>query len=441
MLEGVMDGLLSYSMKKGCDDVVLNGYRENRWLIRFSNGNLDVTRFHDESRIDIYLGIRKRRLFTTLNNVDEDVAKRWVDEVSASIDYIPPSPLYVNLPKESYVYPVVPDTFIEDISLDDVVDRLKGLIDLGKSLRLRDISGSLLIRQRKHIIYTSTGNRGEYRRTNLNLNMRFFRGKNISFSVNRVSTGLDALNVEDDIRRYAEWVKGFTKVSKVEPGKYNIIVSPVVAGNLFNYLGFLLSGYSIMMHNSPFVDKLGEKVLDESISLEDNPLLPGNPGYAPFDMEGVPTRDVLLVDNGVIKSYLHNLVTANKFGVDSTGHAGFITPLPHSLILEPKSGSDIDSLLRDVGAGILISNVWYTRFQNYAEGDFSTLQRDVAFLFKDGEFSRVLSGIRVSDNIVRLFSNVIGLGDKSGWVRWWDYRIPCKMPYMAFSDVMVTTGL
>ena len=182
-------------------------------------------------------------------------------------------------------------------------------------------------------------------------------------------------------------------------------------------------------------------MMDGRITLSDDPLLPGNPGYAPFDLEGMPTMNIILVKDGVINSYLHNLSTAKKFGVKSTGHAGFIVPLPHSLIISSKENHSLEELFKEIRNGIFVTNVWYTRFQNYSTGDLSTLQRDVAFQVKDGNFIGIVRGMRISDNIVRMFSNIIGMSNEAEWVRWWDYDIPSRMPYIGLTDVNITTGL
>ena len=439
-LEDLMEDIMKYSLEKGAEDVVLNGYKKNTWLIRFSKNSLDITRFHDESWIEIYLGIRKRRLFSGLNIVDEAVAKEQIDNMVKTIDYIPPYPLYVNLPDRQFNYIVVPDTFVDEIDLRDLADRLSNAVKIGKDMRMQDVSGSLLVSQMKHIVYTSTGNRGEYKRSNLNLNLRIFKKKDISYIVNQETVDPSKLEVEEGVSRYGEFVKKISRISSVKPGKYNVVLSPVVIGNLFNYLARGLSAMFVMMQNSPFVDKLGEKVLDDSISLCDKPLLPGNPGACSFDQEGIPTRDLYLFKDGVVNSYLHNLSTAKKFGTESTGHAGFVIPMPHSLIIESTGSSSFEDLLVEVKDALYITNVWYTRFQNYTTGDFSTIQRDVGFIVKDGEPVEAVTGARISDNIVDMFRRVIGMSKESEWVKWWDYTVPSQMPYIALKDIGITTA-
>ena len=439
-LEDLMENIMNYSVEKGAEDVVLNGFKKDTWLIRFSKNSLDISRFHDESWIEVYIGYRRRRLFSRINVIDEETAKAQVDHMIKSSEYIPPYPLYTNLPDKQFNYVIVPDTFVDEFNLDELAERLSNAVKAGKEMRMQDVSGSLLITQTKHIIYTSTGNRGEYRRTNANLNLRLFKKKDISYVVNQESVDPSKLDIEEGVTRQGELIKKVSRVSSVKPGKYNVVLSPVVAGNLFNYLSRGLSAMFIMMQNSPFIDKLGEKVLHESISLSDKPLLPGNPGARSFDMEGVPTRDLYLFKEGVVNTYLHNLSTANKFETESTGHAGFVYPMPHSLIVEPKGSSSLEDLFIEVKDGLYITNVWYTRFQNFGTGDFSTLQRDIGFIIKDGEPVEAVSGMRISDNIVGMFQRVVGMTRETNWVKWWDYRIPCQMPYLALEDINITTA-
>jgi len=439
-LEDLMESIMNYSLEKGAEDVVLNGFKKDMWLIRFSKNSLDITRFHDESWIEVYLGYRRRRLFSRINVIDEETAKSQVDNMIKSSEYIPPYPLYTNLPDRQFNYVIVPDTFVDEFNLEELAERLSNAVKTGKEMRMQDVSGSLLITQTKHIIYTSTGNMGEYRRTNANLNLRLFKKKDISYAVNQESVDPSKLEIEEGVIQQGELIKKVSRVSSVKPGKYNVVLSPVVAGNLFNYLSRGLSAMFIMMQNSPFIDKLGEKVLHESISLSDKPLLPSNPGAQSFDMEGVPTSDLYLFKEGVVNTYLHNLSTANKFGTESTGHAGFVYPLPHSLIVEPTGSSSLEDLFIEIKDGLYVTNVWYTRFQNFSTGDFSTLQRDIGFIIKDGEPVEAVSGMRISENIVEMFQRVVGMTRETKWVKWWDYHTPCQMPHIALEDINVTTA-
>ncbi len=439
-IENMMDTMMKMILDKGAEDVVLNGFKKNTWMIRFSKNNLDITRFHDESWIDIYIGYKKRKLLFTINEIDEEKAKSTIDRMIQTSNYLPPYPGYVSLPSKNYNYIAVPDTYVDNINFKELSERISDAIKLGLELKLTDISGSLLITKIKHIVYTSTGNRGEYKKSSSNLNMRLFKRK-VSYTVNTESVDPHKIDFEDLVTSGGLKLKKIGKVRKIEAGKYNVLLSPTVMGNLFNYIGRGLSAYSVLIRNSPFIDKIGKQVFDEKITLSDEPNMPGNPGACSFDMEGVPTQDVNLIENGVLKNYIHNLSTAYKFGTESSGHAGLILPLPHSLILKSDEKSKaLEDLLLEIKDGVYITNVWYTRFQNYISGDFSTLQRDAGFLIKDGELVNTVAGGRISENIIKMFNKIIGIANDPIWVKWWDYEIPSLMPHVAFEDVNITTS-
>ena len=166
---------------------------------------------------------------------------------------------------------------------------------------------------------------------------------------------------------------------------------------------------------------------------------PGDEGLGTrvFDAEGVPTKRTVLLDKGTLKTYLHNSKTARKFNTQSTGNAGWIDPSPWNLVVDGGTLS-FGEALRELGNGIYMVSNWYTRFQNYSTGDFSTICRDGTFLVEKGEITGALKGVRVSDNLLRMFSSVKAMCRDRKWVRWWEVRIPTLLPAMIISDVTLT---
>ncbi len=435
-----MDRLMSYLNKLGVDFVIINGYKVISDIIRFSNNNLDILRTHDKSFIGIDIGYKRRRLYTDIHVMEFEKAKEAIDKILKAVDYIPPASMYPYIPEDRINYSIIPNIYSEDISVDTALEMVKDLVKYGKRYKLESVAGAIKINRIKHMVYTSFGGEGEYKKSNVNINVRLFKKQYVSSVFNRESISLKDIDIDEGFIEAFNLIRRVSKANKIEPGKYNVILSPTVVANLLYYLSNGFSAYNVHIQHSPFVGKLGEEVLSESISIFDNALEPNNPGAAPFDEEGIPTSDVLIIENGVLKTYLYNLATANLYGVKSTGHAGRINPRPHSLMLKPNSTSSFGGLAIDVKDGIYITNVWYTRFQNYIKGDFSTIQRDVALVIKNGELTEAVYGCRISDNIVRMFNDVIGFAEDSVWVKWWDTPIVANVPYMAVEDVQITTG-
>lgn len=102
--------------------------------------------------------------------------------------------------------------------------------------------------------------------------------------------------------------------------------------------------------------------------------------------------------------------------------------MPHAwnIVLEPGDYSK-EELFSEVKKGIYITNVWYTRFQNYVAGDFSTIPRDGIFLVENGEL-KPIRNIRVSDNLQRILESVIALGKELHHIHWWEVNTPVSTP-------------
>ncbi|MCF3943644.1 TldD/PmbA family protein [Oceanobacillus alkalisoli] len=101
---------------------------------------------------------------------------------------------------------------------------------------------------------------------------------------------------------------------------YPVILKNTAAAALVATFASSFSAEAVQKGQSRLKGKLDEKIASAQVSLLDNPFLPEGTHSGNFDSEGVPTSELNLVKNGELKSYLHNLKTAKKDGVSSTGH-------------------------------------------------------------------------------------------------------------------------
>lgn len=125
------------------------------------------------------------------------------------------------------------------------------------------------------------------------------------------------------------------------------------------------------------------------------------------------------------------------FGTETTGNAGLVVPRAWSLELDPGDISR-DEIFKEVGRGLYLTNTWYTRFQNYAAGDFSTIPRDGAFLVEDGEIRGSLKDIRISDNALRMLNGIRAITRERQQIYWWESEYPTLSPYVLVEGVRIT---
>jgi PmbA protein len=101
-----------------------------------------------------------------------------------------------------------------------------------------------------------------------------------------------------------------------------------------------------------------------------------------------------------------------------------------------------DELLEEMGNGLVVTNVWYSRFQNYSTGDYSTIPRDAILVVKKGEIVGSTKGVRISDNMLRMMQGVRALGKAQKQVYWWEMEInegaPTFVPDMLVDGVNIT---
>jgi|Deesub1362B_J571_1020462.scaffolds.fasta_scaffold00003_436 PmbA protein len=440
-LEDLMNRAYKYLSDNGAEDIAIKGLRTYRVILRFYNNSLATVKSYDDSVMHIYVGANKRRTLTAINVIEEEKITEQLNKVLRSIGELPEYNDYTPLPDKAVDYKEPLGIFdSKSLDINKAVDKLEASINSALDNKVKRVAGTLVLSGVKTVLKTSGGRNGEFKKTIISFNMRGFKEKDISYQMSAISTKLDAIPFKKIGEELGLALSNLNNVKIITPGKYNVIISPIVSANLLGWHMRFASAYTVDTGISPFTGKLDEKVVSDKLTLIDDPTMKGNPAATPFDDEGTPTVKTVVVENGVLKTYLHNTTTAKKYNVESTGHAGIIAPSAHSLIVGKGDFSSLEELAKEVSNGILITNVWYTRFQNYRLGEFSTLQRDIGIYIENGEFKSGFKGARLSDNIINIFQRTRGLTKKRYWIKWWDTPFPSYTPYIAIENVNITTG-
>ena len=196
-----------------------------------------------------------------------------------------------------------------------------------------------------------------------------------------------------------------------ESNTYKAVLSPdVVKSFLGAYVGNA-DAEEVQKHSSLFIGKLNEKVASSKITIEDKPLQ-RNVFSRWFDDEGVATYNKAIIKNGVLQTYLYNLTTAAKDGVQSTGNGsrGGSKMGISTFFLQLKPGKKSqEELFQEVGNGVYITDVQGLHAGlNPQSGNFSL--QSTGFLIKDGKKDRGLDVITVSGNLIDIFKDVLEVG-------------------------------
>ena len=210
-------------------------------------------------------------------------------------------------------------------------------------------------------------------------------------------------DAEEVGRKAAERAIGRLGADKLPTRKAPVLFAPEVARGLIGHLVGAISGGAQYRRSSFLLDGAGQQIFPEAISFSERPHLPGALGSAPFDGEGVATRDRDLVVDGVLTGYLLDAYSARKLGLATTGNAGGV----HNLVVQ---GTMLDpkALLQQLDTGLLVTEMM-GQGVNPVPGDYS--RGAAGFWVEKGIIDRPVHEITVAGNLRDMYRGIVALGD------------------------------
>ena len=314
----------------------------------------------------------------------------------------------------------VPELELYQPELDKVAPeaklaKIEAMENACKAADSRYLNGYNMVETTKHTvrIANSFGMDQTYTENfcNLYCNANVKEGDNVSTGgFVQISRDFDALDPDRLARDSVDQAVKGLNAEPVASGKYHVVFWNEALVSLLGVFSTVFSAETEQMGLSLLSGKLGETIAAPCVTLVDDPLRPDCLGSRPFDDEGVPSHQHMLVENGVFRTFLHNLKTARKAGVESTGNgskADYSSPVrvaPSNLYFEPGALS-FEELLSQVGDGIVITEVSGLHAgANPVSGDFSLLSK--GYTLKDGKRDQPLERITVAGNFYELLKNI-----------------------------------
>ncbi len=437
-LQATVDLALKEGIRAGCSDVSIIGSRSLTSQVRFSNNSITLVNSVRNITIDFYLAKNRRRILGSSSNPTERGVRSFVQRLVSACESLPESKDYAPLPSGPFHYQKRGnyDPKVADAPLVDYVN--EAIESALRSGALR-VSGSLNTESTQSIISTSAGANADDKVSMMLLNVRAFADDNASGHGLSCTSFISDFRAGEAGRRAGEYAKMSLHPVQLEQGKYDVIFLSTVVANILPVAG-AASAFAIQTGMSYLADKLGQRVGVESLGVMDQAVPERGLGGRSFDDEGTPTQDNDVISRGTFSTILHNTTTAKKFSAKSTGNAGIIVPRPNTVVFE-KGGVTFDEMIKDTRNGVLITNNWYTRYQNQRTGEYSTVPRDAAFKIKDGAIAEPLFGLRVSDSIPRQLSSIEAISTEREWIKWWEVDTPTFAPAMKISGVPITRAV
>ncbi len=209
-------------------------------------------------------------------------------------------------------------------------------------------------------------------------------------------------------------------------GKYNMVVENTVSSRLISPIISALNGSSIQQNNSFLKDSMNKRVFSPKVTLFDTPHKIGAPGARFFDGEGISTKAMNIIENGVVKTFFINTYHSKKLDLPITIEGPSVLSVAPIYPISGENESHLQNIIKPLNTGILV-----TGFNggncNSSTGDFSFGVQ--GFFFDKGVIVHPIKEMNVTGNIIDLWNNLEYAGDDARTTSRWE------IPTLAFSNV------
>ncbi len=428
--------IVKKAKKLGADEAIarttLGKYRQ----IRFSNNQIDTTVAWNDYTTDLALAWKKRLVATQIHDFEynDSSIKRILDLAKIARE----NPFFGGFAEGHFKY-VENNADTKLRELEDPAGYVFEAIDAAqKEAGSKSNSGGILFTKFEEVyLHSSEGPQGTDDRSAIELSIRVFTEPEASGHGVECASTLKKFKPSKAGTKAGEIAELARKPSAGEEGTYNVIFDPLIFGSFLALWGGMASAYSVLAQMSIFVDKIDRQVAPREITMRDNPAAYSMSNRA-FDDEGSPAKENIIIEHGILKTYLHNTSTATIFKTRTTGNAGLILPNAWNIEMDPGRMKK-DELFKETKRGLYLTNTWYTRFQNHSKGDFSTIPRDGIFLVEKGEIKKSLKDLRISDNALNILRNISEVSAERQHIHWWGEADPPSLsPFALVKNVNLT---
>jgi PmbA protein len=267
----------------------------------------------------------------------------------------------------------------------------------------------------RHIFVNSRGFAGEYRTSYCSLNTVPVAREGDSMERDywdSLARGFAGLEPPEKVGRIAaERALRRLHAVKVETQKVPVVFEPRVARGLLGNIFEAVHGMSVYRHQTFLAGKLGEKVASEQVTVIDDGTIPGLFGTSPFDDEGVPSRRTVVIEKGVLKSYLLNCYAARKLGLKTTGNAsrGLTgnAGIGHGNFFLEGGVDRPERILAGIANGFYVTEVQGFGV-NIVTGDYS--QGAAGLWIRNGELAFPVSEVTIAGNLKEMLLGLEAVG-------------------------------
>jgi PmbA protein len=414
-LSDVAQRLVEAAKRAGADAADAVAVRGVSQSVEVRDGRVEESERSEGDDVGLRVLVGKRQAVVSTNDISGDGVRKLAERAVAMARVAPedayvgladPALLAKDFPDLDLLDPAVPSTAeLERRALEAEAAALavSGVTKSGGASASSGIGGMVLV--------TSTGFHGAYLRSRHGLSAVAIVGDGTAMERDYdFSSALHATDLESPAivgRRAGERAAARANPRKVATCKGPVVFDPRVAGSLVGHVVGAVNGAAIARKTSFLKDRLGQQLFAKGIRIVDDPRRRRGLGSQSFDAEGVATRQLAIIDDGVLTSWLLDSATGRELGLATTGHAhrgvsSSPSPGAYNLHLEAGEVSPKD-LMADIKQGLYVTDLIGSGV-NGVTGDYS--RGAAGFWIENGELIYPVSEMTIAGHLIEMFKSL-----------------------------------
>jgi len=418
-LTDLAERLVAAARRAGADAADALAVRSVSLGVEVRDGAVEESERSEGDDVGLRALVGRRQAVVSTNDIKADAAE--LAERAVAMARVAPDDPFAGLADPGQLARDFPDLDLLDPDLPTIAEleerarraeaaalAIKGVTTSAGASASAGIGGMVLV--------TSHGFTGAYLSSGQSVSMTAIAGEGTAmerdYDYSSTVHGADLDSAEKVGRTAGERAVERLNPRKVQSKRVPVVFDRRIAGSLIGHLANAINGSAIARKTSFLKEKLGQRLFRPGIRVIDDPRRLRGLRSRPFDAEGVSTRQLAVVEDGVLASWLLDCATARELGLHTTGHAQrgvSSTPAPGPSNLHLAAGDDTpDALIADIAEGFYVTDLIGVGV-NYVTGDYS--RGASGFWIENGERSYPVSEVTIAGNLIDMFQALVPAND------------------------------
>ena len=393
-MQDLLADLLKQATRKGATEADAFVVEDQSFSAQVRLGQVDTVKHAREQHMALRVFVGKSVAAASTSDLSPEAMARLVDEAVSLARVTSPDEL-AGLPDATLLAREIPDLDLRDPRGHDLSPEEK--IDLARRCEAAALAAD------PRITNSEGGDFGDRRARYAYATSHGFSGEYATSSFSLAVSPVGRIAAQRAVRRLG--------ARRVKTAEVPVVFDPDMAASLVRHIAGAASGPALYRRASFLVGKLGERIASPSVTIVDDGTVPGALGSRPFDGEGLPVRRTVVVDQGMLRSYLVDTYSGRKLGLPSTHHGardGSGVSVSTTNLYLAAGDRDPGDLIGSVKSGLYVTELIGFGV-NGVTGDYS--RGAVGMWIENGELAYPVEEITVAGNLLDMLHAVEGVGN------------------------------